>query len=353
MSYTTLATPMLWPPFLDLGSTAGNYLMDASGEKVCQILRAPVTGTLDGFEVKLGTVGSAPASGLTFSFQDADVSSVPAVPDGTPDQSSTVTVGISSNAWLASGTMARSVTAGDIVACVIDFASFAGGDSLNINRNTGVDLLTSSPYSGLYTASWSWQQSSLVMALRYSGGVYYPITGISPWLSAITSTGNVNTGTTPDEVALRFVPPCGCKTSGFIVALDSDNAVDVVLYDGTTAMATATISPNLRHAATGLILTGQWSSKQTLTAGGVYYLAIKPTSASSVTGRYLDVNAAAIMAAAPGGAELYYATRTDAGAWSTNTTRRLVAQLLISDIDSGSAGGGLLRHPGMAGGMNG
>lgn len=350
MSYTTLATPMLWPPYLDSGSAAGNYLLDASGEKVCQILRCPVTGTLDGFEVKLGTVTSAPASGLTFSFQDVDVTSVPGVPDGTADQSSTVTVGISSNAWLVSGTMSRSVTQGDILACVIDFASFAGGDSLNIQRNSGIDLLASSPYSGLYTTSWAMQQASLMMALRYSGGVYYPVTGVAPWLTSTTSTGNVNTGTTPDEVALRFVPPCGCKTSGFVIALDSDNAVDVVLYDGTTAMATCTISPNLRYAATGLFLTGLWSSKQTLTAGGVYYLAIKPTSASSVTGRYLDVNSAAIMAATPGGAELYYATRTDAGAWSTTTTRRLVAQLLISDVDAGSAGG-LMRHPGMTGGI--
>lgn len=350
MSYVTLATPALWPPRLDQGSTLGNSLLDASGEKAMCILRVPATGTLDGFEVLLGTVTVAPASGLTFSFQDVDVSAVPGVPDGTADQSSTVTAGITTGGWLASGTMTRSVTRGDILACVIDFASFAAGDSLNIRRQTGLDFVSTMPYSGLYTGSWAMQTGGLAMALRYSGSVYYYVHGLAPWTSAITTSSAFGSGSTPDEYASKIVLPYGCKSTGAVVYVDSDNACDIVLYSsGGTALATSTMSPNLRNSASSVGMVVYWS--EVTLAAGTYYLAVKPTSASTVLTRYMDVATAALMSATPGGTGGgIYCTRTDAGAWTETTTRRLVVQLMISEIDIGSAGG-LMRHPGMTGGI--
>ena len=336
MSYVTLDSAQFWPPQIHAGASSANFLIDASTEKACCIFRVPVTGTLDGFEVLLGTVTQAPASGLKFSFQDVDVSSVPGVPDGTADQSSTVTVGITSNAWLASGTMTRSVTRGDILACVIEYASWASGDSLNITRRSGLDISPALPYCGLYTGSWAMQLGGMAMALRYSGGAYYPIEGMGPWITTATFGSAFGSGSSPDEYASKIVLPYGVKSHGFVVWLDSDSACDVVLYDSVgNVVGSKTISPNLRQGANVGGAVDYWSSTLTL-AAGTYYLTAKPTSASTVRVSYLDVSTAAIMGAAPGGVGGgILATRTDAGAWSTTATRRMLAQLMISDIDVG------------------
>lgn len=345
MTYTALSTPVYWPPQNDAGLTLTNRTIDASGEKVLAgMFRAPVTGTLDGFGIKLGTVTQAPANGLKFSFQDADTSAVPAVPDGTADQSNVVTAGITSGSWLDSGTLSRSVTKGDVVCSVVEFSSFLSGDNLQIQSGNGLDHSLAFPFGGLYTGSWAMFTGGCPMALRYSGGTYYHVQGLtSPWSSSFTATSAFGSGSTPDEYASKIVLPYSCKSPAFIIWADTDNALDVCLYDsGGSTVASKTMVPNLRSGASGIGMSDYWSSQATL-AAGTYYLSIKPTSASTITARYLDVNSAGIMAACPGGVGGgILATRTDGGAWSETATRRLAVQLVITEIDFGSAGGGVI-----------
>ena len=339
MSYARLGSLIGWPPTTDGALAASsNVTLDSSGEKFCLIFRVPQSGTLDGFEIQLGTVTQAPASGLRFSFQDCDTSVVPAIPDGTQDQYSDVTSGITSSAWLASGTMSRSVTRGDLLACVIEFVSFAASDSVVILRTAGFEVVIDSEYSGNQVGgTWGMSGSRPLFALRYSGGVYVPILGQLPWTAqALTAIGGINSGSTPDEYAMKIVAPHGAKTCGFVAYSDIDAATDVVLYDsGGTALATKSLVSNQRINNATVRISGFWDSDVVLTSGATYYLAIKPTSGSNIAVRYWAVNAAAIMAAAPGGSAYTYATRTDAGAWTETTTRRLAAQLIISDIDVG------------------
>lgn len=143
-------------PFSDL-------LIDAAGEKVAIVFRAPKTGTLDRAEFKLDAVTQAPVSGLRVSFQD--VGAADGNPDGTQDQFRTVPQGsISAGAWVVPGLMTsdgtdggtkRSVTKGDLIAFVVEFDSFAAGDSLEVRcMGQGANFnTTGQPYVSHFTAS--------------------------------------------------------------------------------------------------------------------------------------------------------------------------------------------------------
>src|SRR3990167_6931370 len=100
----------LWIPRVYEALGFSSFLLDAAGEKFAVIGVAPKTGNLDSFEFCLGTVTQAPVNGLLCSFQDLDLTT--GHPDGTADQSKTVTAGLTTGAWVAPGTFSavRGVT---------------------------------------------------------------------------------------------------------------------------------------------------------------------------------------------------------------------------------------------------
>jgi hypothetical protein len=129
---------------------------------------------------------------------------------------------------------------------------------------------------------------------------------------------------------------------------------DIVLYDGTTAIATASFDSHQTQASTGVREMFARFSEQTLNVGTNYYLSLKPTTANSVSLKQFDVSDANHLAAWPGGTLCHSATRTDAGSWSDVTTRRPAMGVLVTALDDAAGGGGgLMRHPGMRGGLSG
>src|SRR5262245_35066085 len=164
-----------------------NGLIDAAAEKDAFIFEAPKAGTLDMFEFSLGAVTQAPTNGLKCSFQD--VSGSTGDPDGVIDQFRTVTGGLSAGAWVAPGLITsdgtdtgtkRAVAKGDLLACVIEFASFSAGDSLSLNTITASrDSINQRPYPDYFTAAWAKFASAIpVMALKYSDGTYAHVPGL-------------------------------------------------------------------------------------------------------------------------------------------------------------------------------
>src|SRR5262249_54512972 len=145
------------------------------------------------------------------------------------------------------------------------------------------------------------------------------------WPVATTTFSAINTGTTPDEMALQFSVPFACKLDGAWVAVAIGAAgrnFDVVLYDGTNPIATVSVDAEYL-SATGSRLVEVSFSEVTLTPDTTYYLDIKPTTANSVTGYSFTVANANHFQAHAGGTSWQYATRTDAGAWSATPTQRL------------------------------
>lgn len=325
--------------------TIASMLIDASGEKAAAIFRVGKTCTLAKVRIYFGTVNTA--RDVKVSFQD--VSLTTGDPDGTPDQYRVIpTASIAASTWVLTGAMTdngadggnkRSVTKGDLLAIVAEFDSTVG--NLVISRQTLNQGLDNGTYSDLFTSSWAKTASSAGMfELQDDTGAPVPCFGLIP---ALGGSMNVNSGTTPDEVALYVKFPVDVKVDGAMVNIDLDGDCDVILYDsdGTTALETVSLDANVRAGTTVAMALVEFTQEHTLLANTFYRLAVKPTSVTTVVPRYMDVPVAATLDAFPGGQNAHWSQRTDAGAWTETTTRRPRFSLRVSSIHN-SGGGGII-----------
>lgn len=330
---TLVATPPAFiPALISINGTAPAFrslLMDASGEKVALIFRAPKTGTLDHFEFRTGTVTQA-TNGLLCSFQDVDAAT--GLPDGTADQSATVASGsLGSNAWINPGAFSagRSVTQGDLVAAVIEWASFAASNSLNINmldsgQTSGRISNTINNYVLHNTGSWGTAAVTPGIAIAYNDGTY----GCIPdnWPTSTLNTHAFDSSTTPDEIGLIFQMPVPCAVAGAAVLIErvSGRDVTVRLYDsdGTTALASVAVDMDVGANNGGWAFV-QFTSAISLLANTNYRLTVRPDTA--VTNRIYSIgvgNTDAVLDSVPGGQSWHRTRRTDAGSWTQTTGDR-------------------------------
>lgn len=335
-----LPTP---PTFTAAVPSFVNSTLNDGVDRVAVVFRAPKAGTLHSFEWRQGTNATSPGNGVRYAFQDLDASGDP---DGTDDQFRTITTGFGAATWLVppgpitsdgtdSGTK-RTVTAGELLAAVIYLPNFTTGSVTFSQLDLGGAVLgiSGQTYCDIKAAAFAKNFNTACMVLKYDDGTYAtPSPDSHPILNLNTTT--FNSGSTPDERGLIFSLPMRSYVSGIWVRLDLDNACDVVLYDsdGTTVLATTSLVSTARPstaAQTSLVPFGP----VLLLANTTYRVVIKPTTGSSVSTYDFDVTSAAVMAGAPGGANFYYTSRTDAGAWADVTTKRPWMGLLITGMSS-------------------
>lgn len=349
---TIAAFPFPSPLLAAVGESLGltTTTLNASGDRIGYVIPVPKAGTLDWFEWRTGTVGNNPDNGMRTSFQTIDPAT--GFPDTTQDQFVDTTGTFSSNVWqVPSGVMTddgtpggvkRTVVAGEMLGCVIDFVGFVAGDSLGVARFT-----LSGKIDNLYTAdgsSGAYAKSTLMplLALKYADGTYaeFPL-NVSPVSSAGFLGTPFNSGSTPDERALRFQVPVSMRVRGCWLWVDIDAAADVILYDNADNVLTSiSLDPDQRGGTSANLVYVTFPAQVTLSASTVYRLALLPTTVTNVNLFAGDVNTAALMAAVAGGEELYLSTRTDAGAWTDTDTTRPLMGLILDGIDDGGGGGG-------------
>ena len=94
---------------------------------------------------------------------------------------------------------------------------------------------------------------------------------------------------------------------------------------------------------------------RTLSKDTKYAVAVRPTTANNVNIQVITFDVEAFKKCWPGGIKTQKGTRADqTGAFTASTTEIALAGVRIRSIDDGAGGaGGLLVHPGMAGGMRG
>ncbi len=343
------------PPIAyDLGQSAsGGYdatLLDGSTDRLGFLVRVPKTGTLQAVGFLTGTVTTGDT--LKISFQDVDTTT--GYPDGVVDQYRTVTVAdTDDDTWITTGIISsdgtdtgtkRSVTRGDRLFIVIEFDAYVAGN-LNLKGigNTTRTNFFDESYRVNDLAGTGWVKDPDTFpcfALQYDDGNYYRVGPILPVSNLSYYT--INTGTTPDEVALAFQVPFACRVDGLWAFVELDGDADLVLYDsdGSTSLASVSLDSNIRTTVTMCPLYVPLLTEVTLSINTEYYVSIKPTTATSINVKYGDVASTAIMAAMPGGANLVCAERTDAGAWTKINTRRPFLGVSISALDDGVGGGG-------------
>lgn len=313
--------------------------VNASGEKAAWIVLAPKTGNIRKVHLRCATIITPVDSDIRIETVDLTTG----FPSGSllaANNNATIpSASFSTGAWVTSPALTAdaAVTKGDLIAVVL---APTGSPNMLIHgflsdANHGYTV----PYGSEFGAAWA--KSSIFIpsiALEYSDGSFAYMPGVLPYSAVNTHT--YNSGSTPDEYALRFTVPAAVRVSGAWAAVDSDGDYEAVLYEGTTARRTLAMDKEVKRNANGDYALFTFSSAYELAASTVYYLAIKPTSGTNLSVYSFDVNSAAILDQLPGGQAFHYATRTDAGAWSATTTRRLLAGLILDGIDLAAAAGG-------------
>lgn len=339
-------------PWVNLGSFT-NEIIDASGEMVAYIIRVPKTGTLNKFEFRVGTATiQLPANGLKCSFQSVDLST--GFPSGTADQYRTL-MGIAGDSWMTPGLMTsdgtdgggkRSVVRGELLACVIEFASFTVLDSVNISEiNLTTNMISGNPpYAALFTSAWAKRRMGPIVALQYDDETYTPIVGDALPISAMAST-SFNSSSSPDEVGLSFTVPAPMLISGAWFIADLDGNVDVTLYDiyGGQALTSISLDKDVRSGTGVLHNIAHFPRDVRLEANNPYRIAIKPTTATNIALHYFDTASESLMDAVPGGRTWIYTFQTDGGGFTDFIPgphlRRPWMGLMFSGVDHDISGG--------------
>jgi hypothetical protein len=243
-------------------------------------------------------------------------------------------------AWLtATLTADAAVVKGDFFAVV-----FAPGNTPNFQLINGAGVGDMRfPYSLSNTGAWAKNAATLPgLAVEYSDASFAYMPGTFP-ASAIT-VHTVDSGTDPDEIALKFTPAAPIRVSGvwlFSDFITADSDFDIVIYEGTSALETLRVQGLYSASATdGGPHLFMLDTALELDAGTAYYAAIKPATTNDFVLYSFDVASAPILDQMSGGQAFHYAQRVDAGAWSATTTRRPVMGLIIDGIDDGAGGGG-------------
>lgn len=321
-------------PYTAALPTFNALTIDAAGEKVAGIFRVPKSGTIS--KVGFRTVTVTTSQTLRVGLQTVSAST------GDPTGSAYGSMVAGTQASPASDT-AYAVTLGtpatatvdDVIAIVIEFDSTAG--NLQLATIAGADRV-GFPYTDWFTSSWTKASfNPLAYWVEYDDGSVEVIHSIYPF-SAINSVSFAS-NSTPDERAMKFTLTFPSRLSSVELVTSVSAAFDLVLYEGTTALVTKSFDPD--QVGTGS--TCRWTVpflSGTLAAGTAYYLAMKPTTTSTVNLNDFDVLTANIMDALDGGQAFHFASRTDAGAWSATTTKRPLMGLKFDQFSDGAGGGG-------------
>lgn len=355
----------------------GGGVIDASTEKAAFIgyVWHPTvkTGSINIRKVhfRCGAVTFNAASVLRVSLQNISATAGPPFqPDGTQDQTADMTA-VTANAWNTTGALSADRTVnlandslGDAdsrwVAVVFEFQTFTAADSVLISG------ITTTEHRGnqlggnqiLNTGSWAVVANTVpVIVLECADGTFAFLSGSVPFsalsYSSVSSTGAIR------RAGVKFKFPTQRKIDRAALLIDIPNGCDgtLTLYDsdGTTELVSVDVDNDSVYAAgAGAPRTAEIAFEPiTLAADTFYYFTFNGGTSTAARIYYGDVADAAHMDGLFYGQQCHH-VQHDGTSWSATTTRRPHFGFGFSAFHDGAGGaGGLLTHPGMAGGMRG
>jgi hypothetical protein len=166
----------------------------------------------------------------------------------------------------------------------------------------------------------------------------------------------INSGTSPNEIALFFTVPSGLANTVQVAgarlwcsSLVAATTHKLILYDtnGTSVLQTVTFDSDHIVATTNQVMEIYFTDATlaSLQVGSTYRLAVQPQAATNIGIVTYDFGAAADQAAWPGGQSMQYSSKT-AGVWTELATRRPMIIPLLADISHLNA---ILLNPSLEG----
>lgn len=390
MTMTSFPQGVFWPfPDRRWGFAAGGTL-DATGEKAAAIGRVYWQGraasktidTTGSSYIGILTGGTAvwddAASTIEIGIQGVNTSGPVAQPDGSFSVKAAYTGATNTtppltdtNSFCKAVPTTGTVTLahGDLISVVVDVTNRGGSDALSI---AAMQLLGNAffPVTNAF-ASAAWGATGVgntpQVVFCASDGTLGFLDGAYP--VGLHNDTSWTDATNPDERGLIFQVPFDCKVDALYLMMRSTDATsDFALSLYSTPEATpaimnagaATIAVDAAQAgATGAVNTGIWNlaSEVSLTKNTDYCVAVKATNGTVRLG-HVTLGDAAHRALWPAGTTVRSVNRNNgAGDFANSSTTLLYnVGVRISAVDDGAgtgSGGGLIRHPGMAGGING
>lgn len=315
-----------------------NNILTAAGHYAAIIINPPKAGTIS-------TISGY--SGLNSGSVDVRVETVDASngrPTGTlwaANTNASVTIS-------ATGFFTATLTAGAVVAetdkLAIVFTWVSGSPRIVSARFFGT---TAFPYRVINTGSVAKGNSSemVIAALGYNDGSF----AYSPYvLQYNVGSTTFNSGSTPDEIGNLFTLPRDYSVVGVWGALGGSGAdFDIVLYSGSTALATISMDKDVFSTSINFYFT-QRCAAVSLTASTQYRLVFKPGASDIGIVRMVGPSSDA-RSAMPGGSAWQRTSRADAGAWTETATEAVLLGLLVDDsaASGGVTGIGVLTRGGL------
>lgn len=342
-----------------IGASAGASVLafNDSDDRIAAIYRAPKAGTIDRIfyapNSKSGTVGV-----LRLGVQGVSGR----VPDGAWLAGGNGYVDLTNPsatpAWQTLGSPV-SVNKGDLLAAVALTQSGTWDGANLISMRSGLSTVPAvvfPPVALSYETSWTEVAVTACIALRYDDGeIVVPSVPASAFTNPVS--GWVS-GANPLFRGNRFSLAIGARFWGFQLSLWSDTGnlsdFDLHLFSGTSFTPLASVAVDVSEwfrQSTGLAIVE--SDKVGLSAGTVYRVAVEPKSATAFQ-RFMRIDYLDSDTREQVSRGLIATTAPSGGPWTDDDTQQYSIAPLLDQVDDGAgSGGGLIVHPGMAGGMRG
>lgn len=322
------------PQMHNLIPSYSNMLIDAAGEKAAFIVQAPRTGTIDRVVWRTGTV----TTGGTVDVRLETVDAATGRPSGTLWGTNTnlnVDVADTDDAKIFESvlTAGATVTQGDFLGVVIQLVATG---NMNIR---GMDVPGGShcPHTITFTGTWAKQSDSPVVALGYNDGTFPPMANCFP--AATVEDNAFNTGTTPDEVGIKFKPVFRMLPLGFwhpFTITASPSEYEMRLYDSANNIITSkTVDTDMDRATSPwMVITYRFPDFSTwLENDSFYRLTMLPLTVNSNNWLGFTILNAAYRTTFGLANDIYGTERTNAGAWTDTQTKLPYLGLVLDQIE--------------------
>lgn len=341
-----------WPyamvPLAGAAVSFGNTgALDAVGEKIIFAgrVRWADGGTHDLRTVRWRSGNQALTGGtLTVSARNVDLTAGPPLrDDGGVDQSTTHTnPAADTNFTSTFGADRTNVATGDLLAIVFEVTARTAGTAQIAAYGVQGSSLSGIPQVTSYLGAAYGQVSALpTCTLVAADGTLGMFEGGMPQGNDAAASIPINVDSASfDELAFAYTPtePCWAGSIRAVLGVASGADFDLVLYEGTTAIATVSVDANTIEAAGVNEFTVPFADLE-LDPSTTYYVSMKPTTTNFVTMYVAAIPAADIAALFPG---CMLAIRLNGGAWTPVSTLlpiKFEIGLVAGDDGAGSGGG--------------
>lgn len=344
--------PVLTAPTLTMQTAA---TLDAASEAFMWCGDAPATGSLTDVYFRIGT--TAITSGpLNFDVR------IEQVTNGRPN-----------------GSLLAANTNGNAAIADTDdnsWKSAALTSAASVTRGTPIGIVVKAPGSGTFSVIWSMLASLVPPATSWPlvgsdtdsngtydsiqtvgspcllvkiDGVIYHLRGCIPYDSLAMSA--YNSGSSPDEKALRIVSPVPLRVVGMEAFISNAAAGADFTFsiwpDSASSQSDGNALVQVAHDGDAVVGTTQdgfvaryFASAVTLSAGTVYWAGCRADTANNIAVAVFTLpSITGVGAAAPGGSNFYMGTRAwsagSAAAFTTDTSSIPLIRLIVDGIDDG------------------